>query len=55
MYNLAGFLFAAGDLSGAERLLREILRADDSDVEALTGLARVAEARERSVSNRAKK
>lgn len=55
MYNLAGFLFAAGDLSGAEPLLREILRADDSDVEALTGLARVAEARQRSVSNRAKK
>jgi dolichyl-phosphate-mannose-protein mannosyltransferase/tetratricopeptide repeat protein len=45
MYNLAGFLFAERQFEGAEGLLREIVRADPSDAEAWTGLARIAAGR----------
>jgi Flp pilus assembly protein TadD len=45
MYNLAGFLFAEGDLAGAERWLRETLRNNPDDEEARNAFARVQASR----------
>ena len=45
MYNLAGLLFAHGDVAGAERWLRETLRNDPDDEEAQIAFARVQASR----------
>jgi Flp pilus assembly protein TadD len=45
LYNLSGFLFAAGDLDGSEKILRDMLSLNPNDGEAMTGLARIAERR----------
>mgnify|MGYP001794827796 CR=1 FL=1 len=47
LYNLSGFLFAAGDLDGSERVLRDMLSLNPNDGEAASGLARIAESRQR--------
>ena len=43
LYNLSGLLFAAGDLDGSERVLRDLLTLDPNDADAMAGLARIAE------------
>lgn len=45
LYNLSGLLFAAGDLDGSGRVLRDMLAMDPTDAEAAAGLARIAVAR----------
>lgn len=47
LYNLSGLLFAAGDLDGSERALRDLLSLDPNDGEAMPALARIAEKRRR--------
>lgn len=45
MDNLSRLLFAAGDLDGSARILRDLLTLDPNNTEAMTGLARIAEKR----------
>lgn len=47
LYNLSGFLFAAGDLDGSEKVLRDMLSLNPNDGEAMSGLAKIAERRRR--------
>jgi Flp pilus assembly protein TadD len=47
LYNLSGFLFAAGDLDGSEKVLRDMLSLNPNDGEAMSGLAKIAERRQR--------
>ena len=52
LYNLSGFLFAAGDLDGSEKVLRDMLSLNPNDGEAMSGLAKIAERRRRRDSPR---